>query len=244
MRFDVADLAAFQETFLDAITQPDKADHPGLSIHRDTWFLGLLGTLSETYEAGRTALGDGAFKAFARDYIRAHPLASGDRNNYGADLASFVAAHPHLPFAWLPDLLRFEWALHLAHHARDAEPAEPAEPADFGALLAPEARVNLHPSARILSLDHDIKALHRALIDGTEPPPVRAFHCDLLIARDRDDVAISLCLAPYEAAFLDMVTRRHSLAEAIDRLQPNPDDMTILQALLARLVAAGLLITF
>ena len=237
MRFDIANLAAFQDDFLWAITTPTASYHPGLAIHRDTYFYGLLDGLCDIYEVSRKVLGDEAFKAFARDFIRAHPLSSGDRNAYGGQFGDCLQLHPHLPAAWLPDLARFELTLHQAHHARDAEPA------DFDALLKPDARVALHPSARLLSLSHDVKSLHSATLSGAEPPPVRAINCDLLIGRDREDVVLSLCLAPLEVDFINLVERKASLLLALEALDPSPDDMAILQTLLAGLVRHGLLIT-
>ncbi len=237
MRFDTSNLAAFQNDFLWAITTSTVSYDAGLAIHRDTYFFGLLDGLCAIYEATVKSLGDEAFKAFARDFIRACPLTSGDRNGYGAGLADFMQLHPHLQAAWLPDLMRFEWALHEAHHARDADPA------DFATLLMPQARIALHPSTRILTLSHDIKDMHAALITGSEPPAVRAIPCNLLIGRDRDETAVWLCLAPYEAGFIDLIVRHALLTAALERLQPNEDDMRVLQDFLARLVGRGLLIT-
>ncbi|MEI9902905.1 MAG: DNA-binding domain-containing protein [Asticcacaulis sp.] len=94
MRFDVRDLATFQNDFLWAITTPTASYDPGLVIHRDTGFFGLLDGLCDIYEATRKALGDEAFKAFARDFIRAHPLTSGDRNAYGGGFRRHAAIAP------------------------------------------------------------------------------------------------------------------------------------------------------
>lgn len=225
-------LAEFQTDLLRRITDPAADDGPGLKIHRDTWFHGLLDGLVEVYEAAHRLLGDEAFKAFARDFIRARLLTAGDRNGYGGDFADFVQVHPALgALRWLPDLLRYEWALHVAHHARDVEPAR------FEALLMPDARIALHPSVSLLALNYDVKALH----DGTTTTP-RLQPCDLLIGRDLDDAVVRLCLAPYEADFLALVARHESLVTALDRLKPGQDDLSLLQNLLAGLVARGLLI--
>lgn len=236
MRFDVRDLATFQNDFLWAITTPTASYDPGLVIHRDTGFFGLLDGLCDIYEATRKALGDEAFKAFARDFIRAHPLTSGDRNAYGGGFAGMLQLHPHLPAAWLPDLAHFEWALHEAHHARDAEPCV------FESLMAADAKVALHPSSHILSLSHDVRALHAAGVAGSEPAPVRAAHGDLLIGRTPEDEIVTLCLAPLEVDFLMLVSRHRSLLPALEQLDPDNDDMPALQNLLAGLVARGLLV--
>ncbi len=228
----------FQSTFLRRVTAPAPDEDAGMAVHQGTYFYSLLDGLVSIYEASHKLLGDQAFKAFARDFIRARALTSGDRNAYGADFADFLQAHPQLgDLAWLPDLLRFEWALHAAHHARDAEPC------GFEALMAPDVKVALHSSAHILSLGHDVRALHATVVAGSEPAPVRASTCDVLIGRTPEDEVITLCLAPLEVDFLRLVRRHTSLLPALDHLEPGDDDMAVLQNLLAGLVTRGLLIT-
>lgn len=232
MRFDTADLAQFQHDFLQSVIAPQApTDSAVLRVHRDTFFHGLLGSLCEVYEVTSRALGDESFRAFARDYIRAYPLRSGNRNDYGKDFGDFLTVHPALPLPWLPDLARYEFSLHLAHHAMDASPCT------FEALLTPDARIALHPSAQILSLLHEVKAFHAG------GDTVRAVNCDLLIGRNPDDDVVSLCLAPIEVDFIALMTLSGSLFTTLEQLTPTPDDMTVLQSLLARLVQQGLIIT-
>lgn len=235
--FDTRSLAAFQRDFLDAVTAVQAPDQPGLRVHHDTWFLGLIACLEDVYPATRTALGEEAFRAFARDYIHAHPQVGGDRNLYGSEFAGFLTRHPHMPLAWLPAMARYEWALHRAGCADDAQPC------DFEALLDPAARIALHPSARLIHLDHDIKAAYAATLAGEAPPQVRSLPCDGLVGRDPDDDIVHLCLAPIEAEFLTLVVHEASLMTALDRLNPLPDDLSLLQMLLARLVQHGLFVT-
>ncbi len=237
MRFDTRDLAAFQRDFLAAVHTPGKADSAALNIYRDTFFYGLLDNLSETYEITRKAVGDEAFRAFARDYIRAHPLTSGDCNSYGADFSDFLRGHPHLgDRPWLPCLARFEWAVQHAHHAADAPPAT------FEALLDPQGQVRLHPSVQVLATYYDVKAIYTALRDDGSAPDVWAIECQLLVGRTPQDDVVWLCLARIEVEFIGLIALSGSLASALDDLNPNDTDMTVLQTLLARLVQHGLLI--
>jgi hypothetical protein len=236
MRFDVSNLAAFQRDFFAAVTSADPPIDPGLKVHHDTWFFGLIDTLAAVYPAVSAVLGAKVFKAFARDYVRTYPLKSGDRNSYGAEFAGFLTSHPHLPIDWLPALTRYEQALHLAGYADDAVPAS------FEALLDPDARVILHPSASLIHLDHDIAAVHAAALTGTVLPEVASVICDRLIGRAPDDATVELCLAPLEAGFLAHIVATGQLAPALEALKPTTDDMHLLQSLLARLVRHGLLI--
>lgn len=234
--FDTDSLAQFQGDFLAAVTR-GSPDHPGLRIHHDTWFFGLVDSLIIIYPATYGLLGDDAFKAFARDYIRVHPLTGGDRNGYGGGFAGFLERHPHLPFDWLPDLARHEYAIHEAQHAPDAEAA------GFEALLDPAARVALHPSVRVTRYSHDIRPAYAAALAGEPISGVRPIVCDALVGRAPDDDLVHLCLAPLEAAFVAAIALEQSLTAALDTLDPSPDDLAFLQVLLSRLVQNGLLIT-
>ncbi|WP_035426720.1 hypothetical protein, partial [Asticcacaulis sp. AC460] len=74
------------------------------------------------------------------------------------------------------------------------------------------------------------------------PPAVRSLVCDALIGRAPDDEILHLCLAPLEAEFLRLVVREQSLMTVLDHLNPTPDDLSLLQTLLARLVQHGLFV--
>ncbi|EGF92726.1 hypothetical protein ABI_11630 [Asticcacaulis biprosthecium C19] len=235
--FDTRSLAGFQVEFLQAVTASQPPEHPGLRVHHDTWFLGLIACLEEVYAATRTTLGEEAFKAFARDYIHAHPQVHGDRNLYGDEFADLLTRHPELTIDWLPALARYEWALHRAECADDT----PA--CDFEALLDPHGRIGLHPATQRIHLDHDIRPAYTAALAGEAPSPVHSLVCDALIGRARDDEILHLCLAPLEAEFLTLLTQERSLMTVLDRLNPTPDDMSLLQTLLARLVQNGLLVS-
>ncbi|ESQ93250.1 hypothetical protein ABAC460_00695 [Asticcacaulis sp. AC460] len=234
--FDTRSLSDFQRDFLDAVTAVKAPEHPGLRVHHDTWFLGLIACLEDVYPAAKAVLGEEAFRAFARDYIHGHPQLHGDRNRYGEEFAGFLTRHPHMPVTWLPALARYEWALHRAGCADDAQAC------GFEALLDPDACVSLHPSVQLVQLDHDIKAAYAAALAGEAPPAVRSLVCDALIGRAPDDEILHLCLAPLEAEFLRLVVREQSLMTVLDHLNPTPDDLSLLQTLLARLVQHGLFV--
>lgn len=234
--FDTRDLAGFQRSFLTAVTSPPQAASPGLRIHHDTWLFALIDVLRGRFDVTAQALGEEAFNAFARDYVLGHALTSGDRSTYGDRFPAFLRNHlqaASLP--WLADLADFERAMDHAHHAADAEPC------GLDALMAPDAVCALHPSVGILRLDHDIAALHTALVAGVAPEPPRAMVCDLLIGRDAEDRIIRLCLAPLEARFLALIETHQSLFAALDLLAPDDNDLVLLQTLLARLAQNSLL---
>ena len=232
--FDTRDLASFQSDFLTRVMTPSPGS-AGLRVHHDTWLFGLIEVLGERFNLSRQALGDEAFNAFARDYVQSHALTSGDRNTYGHAFSAFLRDHPHASLPWLADLAAFEGALDHAHHAADAAPC----PLD--ALLAPEAVCALHPSVSILHLDYDIRPLYAALAAGAPVTQPVMIACNLLVGRTTADEVISLCLAPLEARFLTLIDSHRSLFGALDALDPDANDMVLLQTLLARLVQNDLL---
>lgn len=233
--FDTGSLAIFQRDFLASLMTPSSAS-AGLRVHHDTWLFGLIEVLSERFELSRRVLGEEAFNAFARDYVRRHALTSGDRNTYGDAFPDFLRHHPQAAsLPWLSDLAEYERALDHAHHAHDAEACA------LEALMVPEAVCGLHPSVSILRLAYNIKPLHAALLAGeAETAPVM-IACDLLVGRTSGDDVISLCLAPPESRFLTLVAAHRSLFSALDALNPDANDLLLLQTLLARLVQNDLL---
>lgn len=227
--FDIRDLGRFQADFLDRITSSDAAG--ALRIFHDTWFHGLLDSLADIYPATRQALGDEAFNAFARDYIRAHPLTDGDQASYGADFPAFFERHPHAAtFAWLSDLARLEWAEHHAHHATDAAPC------DFEDLLDPQAWIAFHPSATIVHLTSNAYGFRGNETDFTIRPEASIW----LVGRDRQDDVIRLRLTPEDHIFIDRLAATGALVAALEASPP--DALTRLQTCLAHLVQAGILI--
>ncbi len=230
MPFDVRDLGRFQADFLDQITSPQASGV--LRVFHDTWFHGLLDGLRDVYPATTQALGEPAFNAYARDYIRSHPLTSGDQTLYGTGFPAFLEAHPQAgPLAWLSDLARLEWAEHHAHHAADAAPC------GFHDLLDPEVRVSLHPSVQPVRLSHNADAWR----GGEATFVLRRIDSRWLIGRDRDDQVARLRLAPDEAAIVDHLVATGSLTAVLGHFPP--DALASLQTLIARLVQAGFLIT-
>ncbi len=226
--FDVRDLSKFQQAFLSVVTGPPPPD-PALRVHHDTWFFGLIEALGAAYPLTETMVGSEAFKALARDYLRKHPLRVPSLNAFGDGMAAFLRGRAPV---WLTDLAAFEWALGLAHHADDAVPA------GFDDLLAPDGTCALHPSVQVLWLEYAVMHMHA---DSRDPPA--ACPQSVLIGRTPQDEVIWLPLNSLEAEFVARIGLHGSLFAVLERMVPNEDEMRVLQALLARLVQHGLLIS-
>ena len=140
-----------------------------LNIYRNTCRSALIEALRMTYPAVDRLVGRAFFDMAAARFIRAHPCRSGYLNEYGAELADFLAgleAASGLPY--LADVARFEWALGVAANAPDAPAIDAAalgavEVADQASL-----RFEPHPSVRILALAYPADQIADAVLSGDD----------------------------------------------------------------------------
>jgi len=123
-----------------------------LAVYRGN-VVGATGkALAGAYPIVGKIVGEEFFDAVAREYLRRHPSASGDLNEYGAAFADFLAVFPHtqdLPY--LPDVARVEWLAHRAYFAADAAPLDFERLASTRFALAPACALmrSAWPVARI-----------------------------------------------------------------------------------------------
>jgi hypothetical protein len=83
--------------------------------------------LAGTYPTVAELVGEESFAALARAFWSQHPPQRGDLCEWGAALPGFIDASPQLADeAYLADVARLEWRVHLATRANDAPSAAPA----------------------------------------------------------------------------------------------------------------------
>ncbi|MBI2753746.1 MAG: putative DNA-binding domain-containing protein [Betaproteobacteria bacterium] len=122
-----------------------------LSVYRSNVHANCAKALAGAYPIVRAIVGEDFFEGLAREYARAHPSSSGDLNEYGAELAVYVAEFMHtqdLPY--LPDVTRMEWLAHRAYYAADAPPFELARLAAMAPEVYPALRPVLAPPCALL----------------------------------------------------------------------------------------------
>ena len=160
----MSELAALQRDFGAAIASLDKAAEAApvfrgppqaalerLAVYRGNVVGACSKALAGAYPIVAKIVGESFFEGLAREYLRRFPSASGDLNEFGAQLAEFVAHFPHtqdLPY--LPDVARMEWLVHRAYYAAD-------EAAGPGLRLAPACALlaSPWPLARIWEVHQD-----------------------------------------------------------------------------------------
>jgi hypothetical protein len=171
--------------------------------------------LSRREATGRDAF----FFEAARQYARRHPSASGDLNEYGAELARFLAGYEHAAgLAYLPGVARLEWACHESSRAADAEPF------DFTGLarVSPDGfagiRFALHPAVRLVRSRHPIASIWRANQPDRDGTPERTEGAEFVVACREPAAFASQHRTRARWDFLAALARDATLADATSSL--------------------------
>jgi hypothetical protein len=182
-------------------------------IYSDMYLARLVDALREDYPLLARLVGDEEFFALCSAYVKAHPSRSPTLAHLGRALPAFLRGRPGLR-PDLGDLAALEWARAEAFIARDAEPQELAALQALGENL-PSARLELIPSVRVLSLDHDVGRLWSDLEDGRDPSAPHPGPAFLLVWRRAFDV-FHARIASDERAALELVQQGKTVGEACD----------------------------
>lgn len=161
---DESDAAVWPHIAEDGIAAAER-----LRIYRNTCRSTLVETLRMSYPAVERLVGDEFFTHAAHEYVARRPARSGYLNDYGGELAAFLAAfEPARPLAYLADVARFEWTLSVASNAADVPVLSPsallAAPAEAHARL----RFERHPSVSCLELRYPADEIADAVLAGDE----------------------------------------------------------------------------
>ena len=119
--------------------------------------------LSAAYPVIRQLVGEEFFTALSRAFGMANPSTDADLNNFGADFPVFLASFEHVAqFPYLPDMARFEWALHRQHFAPDAAVVTAAQLGSLDPTRFEQTRASLHPACSLFKSDWAILPLWQA----------------------------------------------------------------------------------
>jgi len=189
-----------------------RAGPPGMAVYRSNVFGNWAQALAGAYPIVRKIVGKEFFEGLAREYARAHPSASGDLNEYGDELAGFVASFPHtLDLPYLPDVARMEWLAHRAYYAEDAAPFS------LGGLDG-SSRLRLTPPCALLASDWPLARIwtvHQDDYEGEIAVDLTAGPDRILVHRPRWRAQVR-SLAPGDYRFLEAASQRRTLGEALE----------------------------
>ncbi|MBL9010973.1 MAG: putative DNA-binding domain-containing protein [Alphaproteobacteria bacterium] len=174
-----------------------------LAIHVRNFRSSLTEALAAAFPATRRQTGEGFFAYVAAQFIAAAPPDDPIVALYGGGFADFLAVFPPLvAYPWLPDLARFEWALHSLSDA--LPPPAPDAPGESG-----DARVGWSDSARLVGSDW---AIDRLLDEDEAALERKPTH---LLVHAAADAVVSVTLAPAAFAFLKALQDGRPLSAAI-----------------------------
>jgi hypothetical protein len=189
---------------------------PGMAVYRGNVFGNWAQALESAHPIVRKIVGEEFFRGLAREYARQYPSASGDLNEYGAQLAEFVTDFPHtqdLPY--LPDVARMEWLAHRAYYAANPTPFDltrvsNSNPQSLRPHLAPACALlaSEWPLARIWTVHQDDYPGEIDVDLDTGPDWI-------LVHRPKWRAQVR-SLAPADYRFLDMAGQGKTLGEALE----------------------------
>lgn len=185
---------------------------PGMAVYRGNVFGNWERALAGAYPIVRKIVGADFFRGLAREYARAHPSLSGDLNEYGGQLARFVAVFEHtrdLPY--LPDVARMEWLAHRAYYAQDAAPFSLQG-------LDGSSRLRLTPPCALLESRWPLARIwtvHQDDYEGAIDVDLRSGPDRILVHRPAWRAQVR-SLAPGDHRFLSMIQRGSALHEALE----------------------------
>ena len=224
-----------------AIAEDGLSVEARLAIYRHHVLASLTAVLESAYPVV-CRLVDRRFFAYAADaFIRRHPPAGPCLFEYGGALPEFLAEFPacrHL--AYLADVARFEWAMHVAAHAEDAVPLAPAALEGLDRARVGELRFDFDPSLSLLSSRWPIDRIWHANQDGADATVDLDAGGVCLEVRRRDDVVVFRALSAADYTFRRALRDGACLAPAAERTL-DVDETFDLPGALGALVRDGVL---
>lgn len=191
-----------------------------LAIYQRGYHARLLQCLESQFKALRHALGEGLFRDFGVEYLRAYPSESPTLSDLGARFSQWLSENrpdagapekePWIDF--MIDLARYEWAVYgfFDKPGHEGRPLATEETAD--ADLVAQTTLELH------QFTFPVAAYYHAVAAGeTDPPIPAAEHSYVVIVRRHFQIGI-LRLAEPQHQFLSLVARGQSVPDALRAL--------------------------
>jgi hypothetical protein len=238
-RFHDAVILGDEDGLLACMVESGETGRRRIAASRRSVMGNLMGALLATYPVLARIVGLPFFREAARAYVRRHPSASGDLNEYGGHFAGFMADWPHSrDLGYLPDVARLEWRVQQVYYAAEATAdlagLSACPPQDYGKLC-----FELTPALRRLDSLWPLADIWRVNDEGYSGDMTVDFALGArLVILRRDGLVHVEPLTDGEAAFLDALTVGDSLeTAAASALAADP--AFDLGAGLARFVGSG-----
>jgi hypothetical protein len=217
-----------------------------LQIYRHHVLTSLTDVLHTTYPVVCRLVDERFFRYAADAYIRQHPPTAPCLFEYGVHFPAFLAAFPpcrHL--AYLADVARLEWALHVAWHAELRMSLDPADLIGLAPHDVAQLVFHFDPSVTLLDSPWPIDQIWRVNQADTEinaPVDLDAGGVSLAIRRWEDDVGFRR-LDPAIYTFHTTLAAGHTLARAAEAALAASQEFDCMTAL-HELLTDGVIIGF
>jgi len=168
----------------------------------------LTAVLESTFPVVRRLV-DARFFAYAADsYIRQHPPSQPCLAEYGAPLPAFLAAFPPCQtHAYLPDVARLEWAIHVARQADEAAPLDVTQVSTIPVETLPRLVFRFHPSVSFVASPWPIDRIWQANQDHAE--------ADGAVDLDSGGVCLEIRLESGDVVLQTLSAPRHAFRRAL-----------------------------
>lgn len=159
-------LGVQQHQFLDAVLHQygelefAQAQHKQrISIYQNNTYGAIAEYLMQVYPAMCGVVGEPFFRKMTQEFVKLTPPQNGDIHLYGKRFKQAVWAFPELDeMVYLPDLMRYEWALHRTYYANTEQPLNPNDYQQDQLLSLP---IRLKKEVYLVKSEYPIYEIHR-----------------------------------------------------------------------------------
>lgn len=217
--------------------------HDRLSVYHNNTYLGLTDLLKNFFSVTHMLIGNNCFKACAKNYIRAHPMHGGDRNEYGAGFAASLKKEIVLSkLPYVPEIAELEWAFFTSSNAETS-----TTPLTMAALqnqlaITPDPSLALNAHVQLLTHQHNTLEIWQAHQNKPENIQVElktATH-NILIWRDLLGDVYMQTITPTAYQFLQACEQGTSLSQCLTQAISDHDQLTVLQENFVNFINLGL----
>lgn len=142
-----------------------------LGVYENAYRARLIEALIAAYPILQSYLGAEPFEDLCFAYIDQHPSNFRSIRWFGDQLAAFMSKNlPYKEFPYLSELAKLEWTMALAFDAADSPIVRLEDMQNIPPEAWADMRLQIHPSAKFLSLSWNTVQIWQMITDEQEPP--------------------------------------------------------------------------
>ncbi len=188
-------------------------------IYQNNVFAALQDYLADVFPATKGVVGQDFFKQMAQVFVQKSPPKEGNIHLYGENFTDTFDYFEGLSsLVYLPDLMRYEWALHAAYYAADTPALDPSNfPQDVLLSMPVYVTDNLH----LIVSDYPIMSIHEQSLpdyDGEVGVSLDDGQDIILVCRAEYQV-VNIRIDQTQLALLRELQKSDNLLQGIEALQ-------------------------